>query len=213
MPISHKHKLIFVHIPKTAGSSVEASLGIRGVDNHGSVTPSKDILFGSKEFKIFSRIFHHDVYQHKSLPQIKRIVGQRIFKEYFKFAFVRNPYDRVVSDYCWHNTKMTFKDFLLKQVKPRKNQLLQRGPYDDHFYDQHKFICDKKGKILVDFLGRFENLDEDFHKLCRLRRLNLTLGEVNGRKRNHYRTYYDSETKRICYQIYQKDFELFGYDF
>ena len=59
MPISHKHKTIFVHIPKTAGGTIEKSLNIYGIDNQGSLKPSINILYGMLDSRSLQHLTIH----------------------------------------------------------------------------------------------------------------------------------------------------------
>lgn len=82
-----------------------------------------------------------------------------------------------------------------------------------HFLPQHFFICDATGKIMVDFVGRVENLDADFAQVADRLGCARGLTKVNAGSRRHYSNYYDDETREIVQQVYAKDIELFGYAF
>ena len=216
MPISHKHKIIFVHIPKTAGQTIEKSLNIFGEDNNGKSKASMDLLYG---------ILNGKSLQHLTIQEIKKI-RESEFRIYKKIAFVRNPFDRIISEYFWRmkyfgKKIVKFKDFLVEEVIPRKNGIpkIMKNFYkhenivklvDDHYMDQHKFITDNKGNIIVDFIGRFENLNDDFKKACGLELINQ---KIQCTKHNNYKEYYDSETKLLVEKCYKKDLELFKYEF
>lgn len=216
MPISHKHKTIFVHIPKTAGGTIEKSLNIYGIDNQGSLKPSINILYGMLDSRSL---------QHLTIQEIKKI-KELEFQIYQKIAFVRNPFDRIISEYFWRIENfgkkiIMFKDFLVEEVIPRKNGIPKviKNFYhnenivellDNHYVDQHKFITDNNGNIIVDFIGRFENLNDDFKKAFGLDLINY---KVHSTKHNDYKEYYDSETKSLVKECYKKDLELFKYEF
>ena len=216
MPISHKHKIIFVHIPKTAGQTIEKSLNIFGEDNSGKLKASMDILYG---------ILNGKSLQHLTIQEIKKI-RESEFRIYKKIAFVRNPFDRIISEYFWRmqyfgKKMIKFKNFLVEEVIPRKNGIpkVMKNFYkhenvvkliDDHYMDQYKFITDNKGNIMVDFIGRFENLNDDFKKACGLELINQ---KIQCTKHNNYKEYYDSETKLLVEKCYKKDLELFKYEF
>ena len=204
MPISHEYKAIFIHIPKNAGESMEKKLGIYG--------ESKEALWG---------VQGKYVLQHLTMLQMKRLfLNEVMFKNYFKFAFVRNPWDKAVSEYHWyqrHNAPITFKDWaktLPGKLKGSKNlHVLEIG----HNIPQYKYIYDKKGNLLVEFVGRFENLQNDFDKVCR--NLGIKDSVLSNREstasagRKPYKEYYDIETIGIIEKIYKKDIELFNYKF
>ena len=216
MPISHKHKIIFVHIPKTAGQTIEKSLNIFGEDNNGKSKASMDLLYG---------ILNGKPLQHLTIQEIKKI-KELEFHIYQKIAFVRNPFDRIISEYFWRIENfgkkiIMFKDFLVEEVIPRKNGIpkVVKNFYhdesivellDNHYVDQHKFITDNNGNIIVDFIGRFENLNDDFKKAFGLDLINY---KINSSKHNDYKEYYDSETKSLVEECYKNDLELFKYKF
>ena len=91
MPISHEDKIIFVHIPKTGGASIEKSLGIFGNDNNGNLEPNFEILYGQTKDKIL---------QHLKIEEIKKL-KKKEFETFKLVSFVRNPYDRIISEYLW----------------------------------------------------------------------------------------------------------------
>lgn len=136
------------------------------------------------------------------------------FKEHFKFAFVRNPWDRVVSAYshgvvhgygpfceCWGKSFEEFVDYL--------DEIGVRAA-DTHVRLQClTFPVDE-----VDFIGRFENFEEDVREI--FRRLGVEEIEVpclNAHAHDHYRTYYDDRTREIIGRLYAEDIERFGYSF
>jgi len=217
MPISHKHNIIFVHIPKTAGGAIESALGIYGKGNRGNLSLDKQILYGIAKQGIGRYCFKRKAMQHLTAKQIAKETGSRIFKEYFKFSFVRNPYDRVVSDWLWLSSflkeKMSLKHYLLGRVKTVRKKLFQWGLFDDHYTEQYKYIYDHRKRLLVDYLGRFENIEEDFEKICRIKNINLKLEVIHAQKRKHYKDYYDKDTKALTEELYGVDIALFGYKY
>jgi hypothetical protein len=242
MPISHKHKAIFIHIPRTCGSSIEKALGIYGLKNDGVNTPCPEILFG-----ITRKVY----LQHLTILEIKDRINKGMFEEYFKFTFIRNPYDRIISEYFWSEDakKMNLREFLLDIIAPHRSRAMElyvarynkfsfRGhrkmltfskflpevafpnknkplilDMDRHFKSQHIFMMDRDGEQLVDFVGRFENLDEDFGKICERLGLDAELSHISKTKHKHYRSYYDDETRELIHDMYKKDLEMFGYEF
>ena len=93
MPVSHGHRVIFVHIPRTAGSSIEKALNIFGEENDGKNTYCPEKLYG----------LSGNIYlQHLTIFEIRDTIRKRVFEchtfdEYFKFTFIRNPFDRMFS--------------------------------------------------------------------------------------------------------------------
>jgi hypothetical protein len=146
------------------------------------------------------------------------------FESYFKFAFVRDPWDRLVSAYRFimdgggqvaHDLEMQAK------IKPYNNfgdfvrsWLVPSGLEDGiHFLPQHTFICLPDGTVPLDFIGRFEMLAEDFSHVARKLGVHKPLQHLNGSRRTHCSDYYDAETVEIVASLYKRDIELLGYDF
>ena len=186
--ICDKNKCIFAHIPKCAGSSVLK-------------------FFNSKMlFTVEEHWEEYDLTQHK---------------DYFKFCIVRNPWDRFVSEYAWRNgaywntlpnSDMSFRDACLNiddlhLVYPELERI--------HLWPQVDVISRMLGDVSnLDFIARFENLQEDFFAISNILNLNgSALPHMNPSKRKHYTEYYDDETHRIIGEKYAKDIDLFGYKF
>lgn len=217
MPVSHKHKVIFVHIPRTAGSSVSQVFGICGDDNQGTLTPARpDMLYG---------LVGNKVLQHLTASDIRKRLGKDVYESYFKFAFIRNPYDRAVSIYhvrkkLLPRVKMSFRDFVLKRITQKDRPGLthffrSKGEkaLEDQFQSQYEFIFDENGGSLVDLVVRYESLQSDFKKICDRFALKAELPAMNTSKHGKYREYYDADTQRAVADIYRKDIEMFGYEF
>ena len=140
------------------------------------------------------------------------------FDNYFKFTFVRNPWDRVVSFYHYQikrnwdfypfNETISFDNF----VKNWMRRMRRQTPLATHpCYD---WISDKDDNLLVDFTGRFENFQEDFNIVCD--KIGIPQQELpykNKSKHKHYTEYYDDETRSIVAEKYAKDIEYFNYEF
>jgi len=198
--ISHTHKCIFVHIPKTAGTSLINILETsefswpRGYLKH-SKSPKKGRLD-----KILSRS-KHDI------------------NDYFKFAFCRNPYDRIVSVWKYlsfvhsgrgmrNNLFPEFKNFIKLGLN------INNRHWQWHYYPQYYHICSKNRNSDIDYVGRFENLQEDFNVVCdKIGIPRQKLPHKNKSNHKHYTEYYDDETKQVVAEKYAKDIEHFGYEF
>ena len=146
----HEKKIIFIHIPKTGGSTIEFSLNLRKSENG----------YGVKEFESYEK---KKAYQHFTWNDYKLKLGKEIYNEYFKFAIVRHPITRLISDYYWapYGSKMcSFNDFLKKAENVIKNKLYNENIYYDHFQSQSSYIYAKNNNCKVDKIFRFEKFDE-----------------------------------------------------
>ena len=160
----------------------------------------------------------------------------RLFPGLFSFAFVRNPWDRLVScyrdkirgeveGYTYFTIRpgvanclarfdafipgMSFADFVVAVASIRDEDA------DGHFRSQHTFVTDEEGKIGVDFIGRFERLAEDFRFVQE--RIGLPRNELpwlqKARAAASYTDFYSNETRQIAGQRFRQDIEMFGYEF
>lgn len=187
---SHEHKFIYVHIPKTGGSSIEHILN----PNVSLDSDPRARDFGNTKFKT----------KHWTIKEYKNSIHPDNFKKYFKFAFVRNPWDLHASLYSWLKAlgnDITFKEHI-------HNQFNSNTMGFDHF------ICDEDGEELVDFIGKFETLQKDFDIICdKIGFPKKSLPHINKVKRPHYSEYYDNDTCNIVAEKYAKEIKKFNYTF
>jgi hypothetical protein len=148
-----------------------------------------------------------------ALPRERRI-ERRQFNSYFKFGFVRNPWDRVVSLYerteaQQMRDQMTFTEFV-EWIQYSSSTCIHSSP---HRYQLDWFV-DPDGKVLADFIGRFERLEEDWAFVARKLGVTETLPhwKLNTRTR-HYTEYYSARTKQIIAAKFKVDIDQFGYEF
>lgn len=180
-----KKNFIFIHIPKTAGTSMEHVDWIgESQDKHGSI---------------------NEVYRFASLTL--EITPDTMFK----FAFVRNPYDRFMSGVVNHVLKSD-------NLERKAITAFIKGEENFNQYtvlrEQNKFITSPvSGDILVDFIGRFEDLQSDFNKVCeRLGEPQTDLPYKMISSHSNYDKFYTDETRAIVADYFSKDFEMFGYE-
>tara|TARA_R110002012_G_scaffold220618_1_gene392257 strand:+ start:8306 stop:9805 length:1500 start_codon:yes stop_codon:yes gene_type:complete len=177
--ISHKHKLIFIHIPRTGGTSFEYLFGYHAnKDNY-------------KE-------------KHISASETREIVGHNRWDSYFKFAIVRNPYDRIIS--AWkrgfyeQSPSEDLYDFLLK-YKPAK-------------HENSSFIYSDIIDLPLDYIAKFENIEKEYQFIKDKFNLHLDLPNFEKSKRSKaYQPYYNKKTKAIVTYWYRKDLKKYDYNF
>lgn len=240
--ISHKYKCIFIHIPKTAGTSIEALLcdsqDYVDMDKHGhkqALGLNRGELKGGHHrqhftyAELFSNGFSRCCWSHQderfklSEEEYQRAhapLDKIIERDYLKFAFVRNPLDRLVSEYTWRQyaynrgtsdiyvskkAPADFKDFVLHL----ENYL---SPQDAHVWPQYKFIYDDNRKSQVDYVGRFEELNKGLQEIAQL--IGSSFGGVPRLQSSHhdaYQLYYTPELEDCVRGRYKMDFTLFNY--
>ena len=179
---------IFVHINKTAGSSIEEALGLR--------------------------------FRHRTAADIISEIGIAAWRKNFTFAVVRNPWDKVLSHYSYRietnqtglgNGKIGFAEWV-RESYGRRNPLFYDKPM--MFMPQVDWISDAEGRIQVNFVARFENLQLDFETICaRIGRAPVPLPHRKKSRHGDYRGYYDAESQRIVADWFRNDIEQFNYGF
>ena len=160
--------------------------------------------------------------KHLAAELLREFVPAEVWSAYFKFAVVRNPWDRVVSLYTFHEDQF-WGDSTLRGHHDRGALFERCSTFDEFvrllpflaFPDQATFVTDDKGTIIVDFVGRFERLESDFALICRRLGVDGGLPHLNRTRRSGpgYRDYYTDETRSLVEQVYRRDVELFGYTF
>lgn len=199
MPISLKHKLAFLHIPKTAGTSIEKALSIQ--------TP--ECLYAKTKHKMLPVCPQHLF--------LSELINESWFvKDYTIFTVVRNPFDRLVSEFLFYEqipwTKeyhnLSFDEFvhLAINLPVRK----RRQVFDGHLEPQHCYLDYK----LPIHIFKFENLAPLEEWLSEKTEKEVKLPyELKNKTREHYTEYYNSNTLQKVSEFYRKDLELFNYKF
>jgi hypothetical protein len=207
MIVSHQHRFIFVAIPKTGTHSVRqalrAHLGPEDIEQVG--------LFVNKRFPFaeLAQVKHG----HLSLEQVRPFIGEQAFADYFKFAFVRNPFDRFVS-YCAFITRAN--DAFARDPRAVMRHILYKLRPLDHilFRPQHELLVDADGRLQTDAIGRVEEMQASYNAICaRIGIPSAKLGQVNSSRRGDYRVYYDPQLIEGVAELYSRDLALFGYEY
>ena len=231
MIISHRHHFIFIKTNKTGSTSIEAAIsqlcgpedvitpfradnephrqgpGPQNYRIEHPLKPQRPLwrkLLGRPE-----RYWHPSVgfYEHMPAWRVRAYVGEEVWGRYFKFAFDRNPWDRQVSWYLY-KTKS-------KQPKPSFSQFMGSRR---HAFVPNFSLYSIDGAIAVDFVGRYENLEEDLHRVLSNigveQRLKLPQTNVSLRsKASSYRDCYSPSTRSVVEEWYAPEIELLNYSF
>jgi Sulfotransferase family len=212
MIVSHRHQFIFLKTRKTAGTSVEialsrhcgpddiitplspedeelrASLGVAGAQNYQS-SPDEPAA-----------------YNHMPAPRVRRLVGPRVWRSYFKFAVERNPWDLLVSSYFYRyrdKRPVAFTEFVnsTRIDKMRRNADIYR-------------LC---GEIAVDKVCLYESLVEDLEAVWKQLRLpepvDLPRAKCGFRKETDHRKMYSPEDAERVRSLFAYSVRDFGYEF
>lgn len=208
MIVSHRHRFIFAAVPKTGTHSVRQALR----EQLGDEDVEQVRLFVEKRlpWDDLAAIRHG----HLSLRQVRPYLDEGAFGNYFKFAFVRNPFDRFVS-YC----AFMLRDTDAFQHRPRavmRHFLLEQPP-EDHilFRPQASVLLDEDGEtLLTDSIGRVEDMQGSYDAICaRIGISSRLLDRVNASRHSDYRRYYDQALIDAVASRYAQDLELFDYTF
>ena len=209
MILSLRYKFLFVHIAKTGGTSIRAALRwYRWKD------PYRIPQF------LCSRISSLSHHRHAKAIAAYEMLPRDLFNELFKFAFVRNPWDLQVSSY--HHIQRE-RPHLLKGIEDFEAFLRWKldpaRPYqyiiDTSIELQSEYLIDLNGNIIVDFIGRYERLEEDFQEACA--RIGIKAPKLPHRRqakdRTAYQKYYTDETTELIARHFSRDIKMFDYTF
>jgi hypothetical protein len=215
--IVHELKTIFIHIPKTAGISLTHAI-MSHVVGHDT---SGEIGHLSNDLKI--RFDLRGKQKHKQARDyVPADISQKLWDEYYKFAFVRNPWDRVVSEYHWRHERPSEKhkppkdfDEFLKYCEKRLsvNRNSSRDIYWTHGQTQKSYVTNLKGEIILDDIFKFEDMNNSIQIISEKLGFPIEMKKHNSSKHRDYRDYYNERTKSIVKRLYYEDIELFGYEF
>lgn len=189
----NEHNAIFIHLPKSAGTSISRALGLPS---------SRHVLAAD----------------YRSANAVK-------FARFFKFAFVRNPYDRLLSSYAFlKRGGMNSDDALFAETHVRQYDSFEHFVIEGlarrpeiyawvHFRPQSAFVCDAAGRNLMDFTGKFEHLNEDYERIAEQLGKPRQLPVINASQRGDYREVYTPATIDVVRRYYAADLKTFGYGF
>jgi len=158
--------------------------------------------------------------QHLTAREIISDVGEELWDSAFKFAFVRNPFSKVVSHYNYRvktnqtglkTNNISFREWVKRTYGHDKDYFYYDKP--KMFMPQVEWLKDNKDQLNVDFVGRFERIQTDFNIVCSMLGIYKDLPHLKKSTKKDYRGYYDTETVDIVHDWFQEDFEIFRYRF
>ena len=219
MIISNRKKFIFVHIYKTGGTSVSSAL-INYARLRERIAsefyPSKKLIYSiNSKLKLTDQgnEWFNGLHKHAKAIEIREYLGESKYDTYYKFAFVRNPWDWQLSLYHYiredkyhkDNTianTLDFHDFLKREIENLPPCQLD-------------FLSDDRGKIILDKVGKLETLQQDFYEILNyLDLMPVKLQKLNCSNRSkNYRKYYTEKTAMLVDDYFKRDIKYFDYSF
>ena len=211
MVISFMRRFLFVHVYKAAGMSVEKALKPFDV-RAGLVAYAPE-----DQRKLLQGLGFNpailDMQRHTFAAEIRDALGSELFAGLFKFAFVRNPWDLQLSLYHFNLKHPEFAgDGAALKARDFEDFILSKDPKRRPDGQQRRFVVDRDGKSLMDFVGRFETLGADFAHVCeRLNIEGLPLDHVNRTDHKPWQESYTRAMFEIVREIQAVDIATFGY--
>ncbi|TAN46929.1 MAG: sulfotransferase [Methylococcaceae bacterium] len=217
MLISYSHRFIFFHTGKTGGMSMREILQGYAQDPEKFKIKRPPPLVDDKPNPMFN--VWQTLLLHAKAGDAQQELPGAVFDEFFKFAFVRNPWDLQVSMY----------HFILREpTSSTHQQVAACGSFDAYLewvvntaqpYPkgitklQQDMLTDADGRLLVDFVGRYETLHQDFERIRQKLDIDAVLPHLNRSQHRDYRSYYTPYTQKLVAEHFHRDIELFGYTF
>ncbi len=238
MLVSHRYKFIYLKTVKTGGTSVESYFEKFCMHEGEWEFAHKRDEYESKAGIIGYRGKHAKQkakkwYNHQSAAEIKSLLGDEIWDDYYKFCVIRNPFDKLISGYYFNEHRKKNRTFGEKTKVTLRN-IIKKGRFTDYkrgnseiesfrnwiksggkIFDRNKYVLD--GKICVDYFIRQELMNEGIKEVCEklnipyeVDRIPQLKGGIRKSKRK-VKDYYDEETIAIVKNIYDLELEYFGY--
>ncbi|MDP6940759.1 MAG: sulfotransferase family 2 domain-containing protein [Planctomycetota bacterium] len=209
MLLSESHSFLFVHVPKAAGSSITRALGEWALPRPHSTPARLGRLLGlPRDWRKFR------FPPHAPFRLFEKRIPEKVLSEMFKFAFVRNPWERFASEFAHLNRNQ-------KHRRHSEIKGLSLTEYVEYEFKrgrrvQRKLIANSNGNIGVDFVGKFENLEEDFSTVCKKIGIQIALPHANANpnpNKKDWRDRFDKTAQMRVGELFAEDIEAFGYSF
>jgi hypothetical protein len=221
MVISHAHRFIYLKTWKTASTSVQAALAtVCGKHRIIIDEANVDIVLGSDRphpmaYGPAARLAFRADGGHSLPATVRSFVGEEAWNTYYKFSFVRNPWDTYVSGYWWRKSGSVPEHF--EDIKQHFKQWLLDGNGRRNYA-----IISIDGVVVADFIGRYENLGADFKKAFEPLHMEPPAlpSKVEPKSKGSFRLrdepyqeYYDDESRAYVAEADRPLIERFGYQF
>lgn len=201
--LSEKHSFLFLHLPKTAGNSIQERLKVYSDDK---IVCLNDIQDGVERFEVRNQF--NGLHKHSSLSEYKKVLPNVLFKRLFIFATIRNPWERMISFYFSphrRGKKWVRNDFidLVHQVVTLPELLFIENKGHESMWFEN-----------VDFIIKFEQLESGFHQVCQALQLDYEpLNTRNKSVRSAYNKYYDQELIDLVAKKFEQEIVFGQYTF
>lgn len=205
MIVSHRHRFIFIAIPRTGSHSVRAALAPHLEEGDWQQCGRPEVHVSP--LPELATIGHG----HVTALQARAALGDAIWESYFTFAFVREPVDRFMSA-CALKTRD--RKAFLANPRPAIADLIFRQGHtaSPWFWPQADYLCDEQDRQIVDFVGRLEQLQVDFQHICEHLGLPVSeLGREMARARPDSALTEDRDVQRWASRLYARDYALLNY--
>jgi hypothetical protein len=200
--ISHSKEFVFIHIYKVAGTSVRSALRPYADVTFRRITPRRILYVMGLASAPADHATARDVRAYW--------LNDDRFVRYFKFAFVRNPWDWQVSLYHYITSH---------KLHPQHRRLCALGSFEKYIMSlneesvqtQRSFLVDESGELLVDYIGKFETIEADFNLVCEKLGVDTVLPQKNVTRRGDFVDYYCDRTSSKIEHLFRDDIKMFDY--
>lgn len=217
MLISYRYKFIFIHNYKAAGSSVNLALRKFALKDPLYYNifnrPLESFYLGRFITGCLSKLSFLPTFKgHDTAQTIESKLPINIWSSFFKFGFARNPWDWQVSLYHFMlKEKYHPQHELIINLKSFDQYIEWRVEKDKHL--QKEFFFDNNDQQIVDYIGKFENIEDDFRNICKKIGINTDLPHKNKSMHRDYHEYYSDYSRDLIGENFKQDIELFNYTF
>lgn len=220
MLISNKHKFIFIHIAKVAGQSISNALMPYCAEPYQkllspAISYRLQLKINTQLKRHFGIMLNPQPYpDHIRAEGLRDILGAEEFNTYYSFAFVRNPWDWLLSNYTYALTnRRHYRHRLVTKFSSFDDYVEWHCTEENQYPTQGQYIFDQDGRQIVSFVGRYESLESDYQRLCSDIGIVSSLPKLNVSKNRGYRTRYSKAAKELVGCKYASDIQLLCYDF